>query len=378
MNNVLSKKIGILGGGQLGRMLLQEAYNLNLNVAVLDPSSDAPCHQIAPEFVLGDFKDFETVLEFGKSCDIVTIEFEDVNSDALEQLEILGIEVYPQPGILKIIQDKGLQKEFFSRHNIPTGKYLLASGKNDLSKNHPEFPFFLKLRKGGYDGYGVRLIKNADDIHSAFDGELLAEYAVDIDKEISVIVSRNKSGKTSVYPAVAMQFNPVANMVEFLFSPANIGEETEAQAERLALDVIENLGMVGILAVEMFLTKNGELLVNEIAPRPHNSGHHSIEGNYTSQFASHLRAILDLPPGETASRCASAMVNILGEPGYSGLAVYEGIEQVLSIPGVYVHLYGKTHTKPYRKMGHVTITGSDSEEVETKALEVKKLLKCKA
>jgi len=373
--NKTDKRIGILGGGQLGRMFLQESYNHNADVHVLDPAADAPCHALAPQFVQGDFNDYDTVLRFGRNVDVITIEFEHVNVEALYQLEKEGKKVYPQPRVLELIKDKGAQKEFYTQHGIPVGPYFLAENAAAVKKQVKDFPVFQKLRRGGYDGYGVKPLRSADDLEKAFDEPSLVEQAVDFEKELSVIVARNASGQVVSYPAVEMVFHPVANMVEFLASPAQISRETEKKAQEIAKKVIEALDMVGILAVEMFLTRDGEIWVNEAAPRPHNSGHQTIEANYCSQYEMHFRSILDLPLGNTGIIQPSVMVNVLGHPAYSGPAVYEGMEKILEIPGVFVHLYGKTVTKPYRKMGHVTILDADPEKALEKARTVKDTLR---
>ena len=367
--------VGILGGGQLGRMLIQEAVNLNISVAVMDPDAYAPCRHVCETFVHADFNNEQAVLDFGKKVSLLTVEIEHVNTNALLQLEAAGLPVYPQPLLLQMVQDKGVQKEFYVSHNIPTAPFVLIHDKQQLAENAHRFPAMLKMRKGGYDGKGVMKIKSASDIENAFDAPCVLEDLIPFDKEISVIVARNHQGEIAHYPPVEMDFNPDANLVEFLYSPARINEAVEAEAIRIARLVIEKAGLVGLLAVEMFVTKDGAVLVNEIAPRPHNSGHQTIEGNITSQYAQHLRAILDLPLGDTAIIHPSVMINLLGEPGYTGEAHYEGIEEVLKMPGVYVHLYGKKITKPFRKMGHVTVTDSRLEGAIEKARLVQQLLK---
>lgn len=372
------KKIGVLGGGQLGRMLIQEAVNWNLHIAVLDPDPNAPCKDIATSFTHGKLTDFDTVLAFGKTADLLTIEIEHVNVDALEALEKEGKEVYPQPHVLRLIQDKGLQKMFYRDHGIPTAPFELIENKAEIAKHAAAFPFMQKLRKGGYDGKGVTPLKDPAKLHNAFDEPSVLEKFVDFKKEISVIVSRNTKGEVKSFPVVDMLFNPEANLVEFLFSPADVSAEVEEKAQRIAREVAEKLGIVGLLAVEMFLTKNDDVLVNEIAPRPHNSGHQTIEGNYTSQYEQHLRAILGYPAGSTAIIEPSVMVNLLGEKGFEGEAKYEGLEEMLALEGVYVHLYGKLITKPFRKMGHVTVLGRSLEEALKKAHLVKEKLKVKA
>lgn len=371
-------KIGVLGGGQLGRMLIQEAINYNLEIAVLDPDENAPCRYLTSNFVKGDFKDYETVLNFGSNLDVLTIEIEHVNIDALKTLEKNGVKVFPQPNFLEIVQDKGLQKLFFKENNIPTAPFYLIENKSEINKHLNEFPFFQKMRKGGYDGKGVYKLDHENKISEAFDVPSVLEKLVPFEREISVIVSRNDNHQTSVFPVVDMDFNEEANLVEYLFAPSSLEISLQKKAQELALDIITKANMIGILAVEMFVTNQGDILVNEIAPRPHNSGHQTIEANITSQYEQHLRAICNFPPGKTDIESASVMVNILGEPNYTGDAIYEGMDEILDLPGVYVHLYGKKITKPFRKMGHVTITGNDLEEVKNIANKVKSKLKVKA
>lgn len=372
------QRVGILGGGQLGRMLLQEALNLDIKIAVLDPAADAPCSRIAPEFVQGDFNDYQTVYNFGRNCDIITVEIEHVNVEALEQLEQEGKRVYPQPSVLKIIQDKGVQKEFYKKHNIPTAEFLLLSDLAELKDSTHFLPAVQKLRKGGYDGRGVQVLHSTADLDKGFSEPSVLEKLVDLEKEIAVIVARNASGEMRSFPAVELEFNPEANLVEYLFSPADISPQQEAEAAEIAEKVATALDITGLLAVELFLNKSGQILVNEVAPRPHNSGHHTIEANVVSQFAQHLRAILDLPLGDTATTKPAAMLNLLGAEGYKGQVVYENIEEVLKITGVYPHIYGKTQTKPYRKMGHITITGNSMSEVREKVEAVKGKVKVKS
>ena len=296
-------------------------------------------------------------------------ELENINIEALEVLEKMGKKVFPQPNVLRIIKDKGIQKEFYSNHNIPTAPFKLIQSNDELNKNIDFLPFVQKMRTGGYDGKGVQVIKSKNEFEKGFQAPSVLEQLIDFEKEISVIVARNEAGQMTTFPAVECEFNPEANLVELLFSPADISSQVEQNAQDLAKSVIEKLDMIGILAVEMFLTKDGELLVNEIAPRPHNSGHHTIECNVTSQFEQHLRSILNLPLGSTKIIQAGAMINLLGEKGFEGKAVYEGLENYLKLPGVHPHLYGKTHTKPYRKMGHVTVTGELVEDVKQLAKE---------
>jgi 5-(carboxyamino)imidazole ribonucleotide synthase len=368
-------KLGILGGGQLGRMLIQQAINYNVTVKVLDPDREAPCRKLCDEFVVGSLADYDTVYKFGKKVDLLTIEIEKVNVDALDQLEKEGVLIYPQPRIIRLIQDKGMQKHFFKENDIPTADFKLISNLNDLKQNAFDFPYIQKLRRDGYDGRGVYKVVDETYVPSAFKEPSLIEKLVDFEKEISVVVARNESGDISTFPLVEMEFNPQVNMVEFLISPSTFSFEIQQEAERLAKKIAEDLKIVGLLAVEMFLTKDGQILVNELAPRPHNSGHQSIEGNVVSQFEQHLRAIFNQPLGDTACIGNAVMINVLGEEGYEGPAVYKGIEKILKCPGVYVHLYGKALTKPYRKMGHVTIVDTDREKAIEKARFVQQTLK---
>ena len=368
-------KIGLLGGGQLGRMLLQKAADFSLKIKVLDPDPAAPCRNLTDEFINGSFQDYDTVYAFGKNCDLITIEIEHVNVKALENLEKEGVLVYPQPSVIKLVQDKGEQKMFFKSHNIPTAVFQLIENKEELLNSKINLPVMQKIRKGGYDGRGVFRISSSEDFANAFDAPSVLEEIIPFKKEIAVIVARNIKEECICFPAVEMEFNREANLVEYLSSPANLTNEIKIKAQKIAIDVAQALKIVGILAVEMFLTENNEILVNEIAPRPHNSGHHTIEANITSQYEQHWRTILDLPLGKTDSILPAVMVNLLGEINYDGPAVYQNIDQVLSMEGVYIHLYGKKFTRPFRKMGHVTVTAKSMEEARSKAMEVKKLLR---
>ena len=376
MTNAYGKnfKLGILGGGQLGRMLIQSGMDFNIPFAVLDPDAHAPCSTIS-EFVNGKLTDFDTVLKFGSSCEIITIEIENVNTSALKELVARGKKVYPQPEVIELIQDKRTQKKFYHEHGIPTAEFVLVENAIDVSNHIAFLPAVNKLGKEGYDGRGVQIIETTADLSKAFDAPGLLEKLIPFEKEIAVIVARNATGEVRSFPAVEMVFHPVQNLVEYLFAPVELPDNIRRDADEIARTVIQKLGMTGILAVEMFITKEGQVLVNEIAPRPHNSGHQTIEANYTSQYEQHLRAILDLPLGDTRQILPSAMVNLLGEPGFEGLARYEGLEEIMKIPGVHVHLYGKRITKPFRKMGHVTIVDADSSSLRNKASFVKQTLK---
>jgi 5-(carboxyamino)imidazole ribonucleotide synthase len=368
-------QLGILGGGQLGRMFIQEAINYNVNVHVLDPDKNAPCRKLCQHFECGSLSDYDTVYNFGKDLDMITIEIEKVNVDALEALEDKGVVVYPQSRVIRLIQDKGLQKQFFKQNDIPSSAFQFISNIDSLKTANLSIPYVQKLRKDGYDGKGVKMIRTEDDLANAFTEPSIIEEIVDFEKEIAVIVARNDRGEVKTFPMVEMEFNPEANLVEFLISPSTYSFEIQQQAEELAKKIANDLQIVGLLAVEMFLTKTGEILVNELAPRPHNSGHQTIEGNFTSQFAQHMRAIFNLPLGDTSARSNAVMINLLGEEGYDGLAKYEGVEDVLAMDGVYIHLYGKKYTKPFRKMGHVCIVNADRELAINNARKVQEILK---
>lgn len=367
----------MLGGGQLGRMLIQEAMNYDVHVHCLDPDVNAPCSTLAASFQVGDLNDFDAVYAFGKDKSLVTIEIENVNIAALEKLEKEGILVFPQPHVLSMIKDKGIQKQFYADNKIPTAPFQLVANAEEAKKK-AQVPFVQKLRTGGYDGKGVQVVSTENDWSKLFDAPSVLENKIPFQKELSVIVVRNLKGETAVYPSVECEFNPEANLVEFLFSPANITAEIEQKAQELAILVAEKIGIVGILAVEMFLTNDNELLVNEIAPRPHNSGHQTIEGNETSQFEQHLRSILNWPLGSTKITQPAVMINLLGEKNYEGSAIYEGLQEAISMPGVHIHLYGKETTKPFRKMGHVTVTSSEIETAKKNARIVQENLKVKA
>jgi 5-(carboxyamino)imidazole ribonucleotide synthase len=360
----LTTKLGILGGGQLGRMLIQEAVNFNIHISVLDPSVNAPCADLANNFVVGNFNDYQTVLDFGKTVDVLTIEIEHVNIEALEELERLGKKVFPTPQALRTIQDKGLQKQFYKANNIPTAPFHLIDNAEDALLFKEKGPFMQKLRKGGYDGKGVTPLRTEAEFNAAFDAPSVLEEFVPFVKELAVIVARNERGEIATFPLVEMEFNPEANLVEFIFSPANVNVEIENTAKNIASDIANKLKHVGLLAIELFLTADGNLLVNEIAPRPHNSGHHTIEACFVSQYGMHLRAILNMPLGSTGLRTPAVMINLLGEKGFEGKARYENIEEVLQTEGAYIHLYGKEDTKPFRKMGHITVCNSNLEEAK--------------
>ena len=375
MNMKGALRIGILGGGQLGRMLLQSAANYHVETFVLESGTNPPASSVSHHFIAGDINDFDTVYNFGKQVDVLTIEIENVNLEALFKLEEEGLKIYPRPSALQIIKDKGLQKEFYKLHHIPTSEFHLIFRKHELQGHIDFLPVAQKLRNGGYDGKGVEILREVEDFHKAFDAPCVIEKLVSIHKEISVIVARNVQGDTAVYPAVEMVFDPRYNLVDYLVSPAELTEEENATAQSIALNVVNALNSPGIFAVEMFLNTDGNILVNETAPRTHNSGHQSIEGNYCSQYDMQMRVLQGFPLGDTAPVKPSLMLNLIGEPDFTGPVIYQGLNEVLALKDVYVHLYGKHETKPGRKMGHVTILGEDKEELLRKAEFIKLHLK---
>jgi len=368
-------KLGILGGGQLGRMLIQACTNFNIHTTVMDRDAGAPCAEVASAFQSGDITDFDTVYQFGKSMDMLTIEIENVNVEALARLEAEGVTVYPQPAIINIIKDKRTQKQFYRDNGIPTADFVLVDDAEAIAQHVDFLPAFNKLGTGGYDGGGVQRLDSADDLDKAFDAPGLLEKLVDFDCEISVIAARNSQGEVTVFPAVECVFHPEHNLVDYLFAPSKVAPEIQATAASVARQVVEALGIVGLLAVELFVTREGEVLVNEVAPRPHNSGHQTINANVTSQYEQHLRAIFGLPLGSTAILTPSAMVNLLGEAGYTGPAVYEGLDELLRIEGTSLFLYGKSETRPHRKMGHITIVDDDVTSLSAKVEQVKNAIK---
>lgn len=372
-------KLGILGGGQLGKMLLNETRKLDIYTCVLDNSSEAPCKIASNAFFQGDLMDYDTVLNFGKKVDVLTIEIENVNVDALEHLEKEGVKVFPSSNTLRIIQNKAKQKLFYIDHNLPTALFTRFAYKDEIltAVKHEtlSFPFVWKSAQFGYDGTGVKVIRSHSDLNNLPNVECITEELVDFKKELAVIIARNEKGHVKVYPVVEMEFHLDANQVEYVICPATISKEIALKAELIALKTSAAYNHVGLLAVEMFLTKDDEILINEVAPRPHNSGHHTIESNYTSQFEQHLRAILNLPLGKTNSKVGGIMVNLVGAEGYEGDVVYKNIEQIMKMEGVTPHIYGKKQTRPFRKMGHVTIVHEDIAEARKIAEEVKKIIK---
>ena len=373
-----TKTLGILGGGQLGKMLLYTTRKWDIKTKVLDPSENAPARLASDHFVQGELTDFQTVYDFGKNVDVLTIEIEKVNVEALEKLESEGVKVYPQPKVLRTIQNKCLQKRFYKENNIPTAAFeeyeSLDLVKEAIIKGEQSFPFVWKSAEMGYDGYGVSIVHSNKEIEDLNGGPCLIEELVPFEKELSVIVCRRPEGETVHYPVVESEFHPTANQVEYVLCPAQLSSADAKKAVEVALQTSKAYGQIGLLAVELFLTPEGDVLVNEVAPRPHNSGHYSIEASYTCQFEQHIRAVLDLPLGKTGSKAAAVMVNLVGKAGNTGPVVYKNIDQVLAIEGVTPHIYGKKETRPFRKMGHVTIIHPKIETARKMAEQVKETL----
>ena len=372
-------KLGILGGGQLGKMLLNDTRKFDIYTCVLDSSNEAPCKIASNEFHLGDLMDFDAVYNFGKQVDVLTIEIENVNVDALEMLEKEGVKVYPSSKTLRTIQNKATQKLFYLDHDLPTAPFsrfaYLSEIEDALDNGGLTMPFVWKAAKFGYDGTGVKVVRSLSDLESLPKGECIAENLVPFKNELAVIVSRNVSGETKTFPVVEMEFHPEANQVEYVICPARIDKKVAQKATEIALKVSKAFNHVGLLAVEMFQTKNDDILINEVAPRPHNSGHQTIEASYTSQFEQHLRAILDLPLGRTDSKVGGIMVNLVGAEEYTGNVIYKNIDSIMKMDGVTPHIYGKKQTRPFRKMGHVTIVNEDLNEARKIAEQVKNTIK---
>ena len=371
--------LGILGGGQLGKMLLTETRKFDITTKVLDPSPDAPCRIACNTFVQGNLTDFNTVYNFGKDVEVLTIEIENVNVEALEKLQTEGVKVYPSPQTIKNIQNKATQKQFYATHGIPTAPFQVFQNTESLKKAINEqqlsLPFVWKSARFGYDGNGVKIVRQLTDLNLLPNDQCIAESLVPFKKELAVIVARNAKGQVRTYPVVEMEFHPEANQVEYVLCPARIEEAVAQKARTIAIQVAQAFEVVGLLAVELFQTENDEILVNEVAPRPHNSGHYSIEAAYTNQFEQHLRAILNLPLGSTESKLAGVMVNLVGAEGYQGKVVYENIEQIMAMEGVTPHIYGKKETRPFRKMGHVTIVNPNINKARQIAEQVKNTIR---
>ncbi|MDC1464237.1 5-(carboxyamino)imidazole ribonucleotide synthase [Polaribacter sp.] len=372
-------KLGILGGGQLGRMLLAETQKFDIHTSILESNKKAPCAEICNTFVVGDLLDFDAVYNFGKTVDVLTIEIENINLDALDKLEQEGLTIYPKPKDLRIIQSKARQKNFYIDHQIPTAEFshyayleeLIHSFENSII----QFPFVWKAARFGYDGNGVKIVRNIKDLESLPNVECITEKLIPFKNELAVIVARNAAGEVKTYPVVEMEFHPEANQVEYVICPARIAPKVAEKAREVALKVVSDLDFIGLLAVEMFQTEDDKILVNEVAPRPHNSGHYSIEASYTNQFEQHLRSVLNLPLGNTASKVAGIMVNLVGSAGFSGDVIYQNIEEILKIDGVTPHIYGKKETRPFRKMGHVTIVNADIDRARAIAQKVKETIR---
>ncbi|WP_276167967.1 5-(carboxyamino)imidazole ribonucleotide synthase [Zobellia alginiliquefaciens] len=372
-------KLGILGGGQLGKMLLYETRKFDIHTVVMDSSDEAPSKIACNEFILGDLMDFDAVYNLGKQVDVLTIEIENVNVDALEKLEDEGLKVFPPTRALRIIQNKAKQKLFYVDNNIPTANFQRFAYKSEIkdsiSNEALSFPFIWKAAQFGYDGQGVKVVRKIEDLDGLPSGECIAEEMIDFKNELAVIVSRSASGEVKTYPVVEMEFHPEANQVEYVICPARIDGTVADKAQEIALKVSEKIQHVGLLAVELFQTKDDQIMVNEVAPRPHNSGHYSIEASYTNQFEQHIRAILDLPLGDTKSKVTGIMVNLVGAEGHTGEVTYENMSEILGMEGVTPHIYGKKETRPFRKMGHVTIVNESISEARKIAQQVKETIK---
>lgn len=380
MKNYFSSdfRLGVLGGGQLGRMLLSETQKFDIYTVILDASNEAPCAQICNEFHQGDLLDFDTVYNFGKQVDLLTIEIENVNIDALEKLAAEGVSIYPKPSNIRIIQNKARQKQFYTDHGIPTAPFSHYAYKEELRHSYQnsiiDFPFVWKATRFGYDGNGVKIVRNYEDLESLPDVECITEKLIPFKNELAVIVARNADGETKTYPVVEMEFHPEANQVEYVICPARIETSVSEKARNIALEVANSFDFIGLLAVEMFQTDEDDILVNEVAPRTHNSGHYSIEASYTNQFEQHVRSILNLPLGNTNSKVAGIMVNLVGKEGYTGEVLYENMQEILKMDGVTPHIYGKKITKPFRKMGHVTVVNKDIQKAREIAQKVKETI----
>ena len=378
----MNKKIGIIGGGQLGKMILDETNKIDLQVSILDPNKNSPCKNLTKNFILGDFNDFDTVLNFGLAHDIISYEIEHINVDALDELVSRGIEVQPTPEILRIIQDKNLQKSFFKENNFPTSDFSYFNSKNDLlnsfKKSNLSFPCVWKKTKFGYDGFGVKILNTKNDFSKLPDAEMIIEDLIEFKKELSVIVAVNKKGDIKAYETVEMEFNPDSNQVEFVISPANISEKINRNAKKIAYELAKKINLIGLLAVEMFLTNDDKILINEIAPRPHNSGHFSIDACPTSQFKQHINSIMNFELGETSHQNCAVMLNLVGGNSHTGEVKYENLDLVKNQKNVYIHIYGKKITRPNRKMGHVTVICDNFASAYKKAKEIKEIIKVKS
>ena len=361
--------LGILGGGQLGKMMLYTTRKFDIRTKVLDPSADAPAQFGANEFQVGSLQDYDTVMAFAADCDTICIEIEAVNVQALRDLRSQGKKVHPNPDSLELIQDKTRQKQFYADHNIPTSRFEMIDSKRgfEAARDRWPIPFVWKAATGGYDGFGVVVCRTENDVQNIPDVPGMLEAFVDFDLEVSVIVARNESGEIKTFPVADQEFHPTANQVEYVLCPTVLSKDMKEKAEEIAVRTAEAYDICGLLAVELFVAAEGEILVNEVAPRPHNSGHHTIEACYTSQFEQHVRAVLNLPLGSTELKAAGVMANLVGADGYSGNVMYQGYDELLAEPGVNIHIYGKAQTRPFRKMGHVTVVAKDRAEARKRA-----------
>ena len=380
--SIFNHKIGIIGGGQLGKMILNETNKWSLNISILDSNKNSPCKNLCNGFYVGDLLDYETVLNFGRKCDLITYEIEHINTQALFDLEKEGIIVYPKAETLKIIQNKNSQKEFYKRNELPTADFSFYSNVNDLKngikEGKVEFPCVWKKTKFGYDGFGVKILKSVEDLNDVPESEMIIEKLIPFEKEIAVIVARNSKGKIKNFDVVEMEFNEISNQVEFVISPSNISEEIKKNAIKIAIETAEQFKLIGLLAVEMFLTEDNQILINEVAPRPHNSGHYTLDACNTSQFEQHIRAILGLELGDVSQKGNAIMLNLVGEENSFGKSVYSNLDNALNDDSSYVHIYGKEETRPNRKMGHITIICDNFEDAYKKAKNFKNTIKVKS
>ena len=380
--SIFSQKIGIIGGGQLGKMILNETNKWSLNISILDSNKNSPCKNLCNGFYVGDLLDYENVLNFGRKCDLITYEIEHINTQALFDLEKEGITVYPKPETLKIIQDKNSQKEFYKRNELPTADFSFYSNVNDLKngikEGKIEFPCVWKKTKFGYDGFGVKILKSVEDLNDIPESEMIIEKLIPFEKEIAVIVARNSKGKIKNFDVVEMEFNEISNQVEFVISPSNISKEIKNDAIKIAIEIAEKFNLIGLLAVEMFLTEDNQILINEVAPRPHNSGHFTLDACNTSQFEQHIRAILGIELGDVSQKGNAIMLNLVGEENSFGKVTYSNLDNALNDDSSYVHIYGKEETRPNRKMGHITIICDNFEDAYTKAKNFKNTIKVKS
>jgi 5-(carboxyamino)imidazole ribonucleotide synthase len=365
------QKIGILGGGQLGRMLLQAAANYPVDTFVMENEEDCPAAHLCHHFTKGDIKDFDAVYNFGKNLNAITIEIENVNVEALEKLSAEGVSVYPRPSVLKTIKNKILQKQYYHQQSIPTAEFVLTNSLSEMEDHIGFLPAVHKLGEGGYDGRGVQILKNNEDLGKAFNAPSVLEKLIPVDKEIAQMVAINDKGEAALYPPVEMLFDPYLNLLDYQLCPAELSTQTLYRVEAIALAVVRNFKSPGIFAVEMFVDKKGDVFVNETAPRVHNSGHHTIEAHYCSQFDMLWRIMLGYPLGNTDAILPSIMINIVGSEGCNGMVKYEGLEEIMKIENAFIHIYGKRQTRPGRKMGHVTILSEEKQDLLHKSNKVK-------